>query len=155
VARTYDLCLRAAQDNAALNEGKFDDEVEDLWQEWQTISNMARSMQVPVGRMAFAWREGEELKHTDIPYTPTGGWQTAQGVVGAPAGSVVQITPYHLTCQLWIRRAIWRVGDQEIPAGLKEGPNGILEKPDMLRLTSFGAGAMITRVPDVPGEAQL
>ena len=155
VARTYDLCLRAAQDNVALNEGKFDDEVEALWQEWQTMSNMARSLQMPVGRMAFAWREGEELKHRAIAYTPSGGWQTVRGVVSGAPGSVVQITLYHMTCQVWIRRVIWRIGDQELPAPLQQGPNGILEKVGLLRLYSFGAGALTTKMPDVPGEAEL
>jgi len=155
VSRTYDLCLRAANDNVSLNEGKFDDEVEVLWQEWETMSNMTRSLQVPLGRMVFAWRDGEVLKHQDIAYTPSGSWQTLQGKVAATPGSVVQITPYHMTCQLWIRRAIWRVEDQEIPAPLQQGPNGILEKHGLLRLTSFGAGALTTKMPDVSGEAVL
>jgi len=155
VARTYDLCLRAAEDNAALNEGKFDDEVEALWQEWQTMGNMTRTLHPPVGRMAFAWRDGQELKHVEMPYTPSGGWQTLKGVVAAAPGSVVQITLYHMTCQVWIRRLVWRVGDQEIPAPLQQGPNGILEKAGLLRLFSFGPGALTTKVPDAQGEAQL
>lgn len=155
VERTYDVCLRAAADPSGLNAGKFDGEIDALWDEWLTTSNMVRSTQMPPGHMLFSWREGDALKHNDHAFTPTGGWQTIRSTVTGLPGETVQITPYQMACQVWIKKAIWHVSGQEIGAPLMAGPNGILEKPGLLRLTSLGSGSVATRVPDGDGPAEL
>ncbi len=155
VARTYDICLRAASDPKGFQEGKYDEETEALWNEWLATSYMIRSFQMPAGKLILSWREGETLKHSDQAFTPTGGWQTVRCKISAPPGVPIQVTPYQMPCQMWIKRAVWVVDGQDHPAALQMGPNGILEQAGMLRLTSFGSGSLSTKMPPTTEEAEF
>ena len=155
VSRTYDLACRSAQDTEGLNAGKFDAEIDTLWKELCLSEKMVQPIQLPAGQLIFSWRDGNQPGHFALKYSPTGSWQTLRCTVSAPPSSVIQIDPYQTPCQIWIRRAVWRVENEEKTAALQPGPNGFMENLGLLRLTVFGPGPLLTRTPAKPGEAEF
>jgi hypothetical protein len=155
VGRTYDLCLLAAEDVEGLNEGKYDSAVDDLWQEWRTLGNMVRSSQLPAGQMIFSWRDGSEMRHSAHEFTPNGDWQRISAQIKAPPGETIQINPYQMACQIWLKSVVWKVDGQRQGAALMPGPTGIMEDLGMLRLTAFGPAAMMTKAPTSGNSTEL
>ena len=152
ISRTYDCCLRIDKDGEGFNSGKFDAEIEELWDEFNLMGRMIRPIQLPSGQMIFSWRQGDKPGFHAVKYSPTGTWQTLRVAVSAPPGSMVQIDPYQMPCQIWIRRAVW-LGATETRAQFQPGPNGVLEDLfGLKRLTVFGPGPIVTQVP--PGSPQ-
>jgi len=148
VARTYDCCLRIDADGDGLNAGKFDDELDALWQEFEMMGRMVRPISLPSGQLIVSWRQGAQPGVYAHKYTPTGAWQTAKLPISPPPGSMVQIDPYQMPCQIWIRKAVWRTGLEEKKAALSPGPNGVLEDLfGVKRLTVFGPGPVVAQVP--------
>jgi hypothetical protein len=155
VRRTYELSLRAQDDPEGFNGGKFDGEIDALWEESGQMALMIQSIALPAGQMIFSWREGNQPGHHALKYSPTGTWQTLRCEVPAPSGAVVQIDPYQTPCQIWIRKAVWIVDGEEKAAPLNPGPNGVMENLGLLRLTIFGPGPLLTRTPAKPGKAEF
>ncbi|MEA2552585.1 MAG: hypothetical protein QOJ65_761 [Fimbriimonadaceae bacterium] len=156
VGRTYDLAIRASQDPDGLNAGKFDSETNDLYKLWSLTSKMAKPIQLPAGQMYFSWKEGERPVQVLERYSPTGSWQTTRTAIPAPPGATVQIDPYQGPCQIWIRKATWYVNGVAQPAGLRPGPNGVIEDLNPLRLTVFGPGPLYVEAPkNGPAELEL
>jgi hypothetical protein len=148
LARTYDCCLRMDSDGEGFSNGKFDAEIDELWEEFGLMGKMVRPIQLPSGQMVFSWRQGDKPGVYAQKYSPTGAWQTLRIPVTPPPGSTVQIDPYQMPCQIWIRKAIWRTAQEERRAMLAPGPNGVLEDLfGVKRLTVFGPGPIIAQVP--------
>ena len=110
---------------------------------------------MPPGHLIITWRENGELKHHDEAFTPTGTWQTMRASIAAKPGETIQISVYQMTCQVWLKRAVWRLANGEVSAPMMPGPSGILDQPGMLRLTSYGPGGLLTKFPDTSEPAQL
>jgi hypothetical protein len=152
VARTYDCCLRADADPDGFVAGKLDAEIDDLWGEFGLMGKLVKPIQLPAGQMMFSWRQGDRPAGYAEKYSPTGAWQTLRVPVTAPPGAVVQIDPYQMPSQIWIRKASWTSGSDERPAALRPGPNGVVEDLNgMKRLTVFGPGPLLTQVPPSGG----
>ncbi len=154
VSRTYDLSLRADKDPEGLNAGTFDPDIEELWSEWLLISDMARPIALPTAQLFIAWQGPREVERVSQKYSPTDSWQTIRVEVPAPPKANIQLDIHQLPCQIWIRKAVWHSGGKEIPIALKGGPNGIVEDLGMMRLTSFGPGAIFMQGPP-SGVAEL
>jgi hypothetical protein len=157
VVGTYDLCLRADNDPNGLTEGKYDHEIEQLWQEWMTWNKMVRPILLPAGQIVFQWREsdGRQNGHAE-KFSPTGTWQTVNISLNAQPGTEVYIDPYQMPSQIWIRKATWSVGGQERRATLNPGPNGVLEDVfGTKKLTLFGPGSLIGQIPPGSGEVEF
>lgn len=155
VMGTYDLCLRADKDPDGLTEGKFDQEIDQLWDAWMTWSKMIRPIILPAGQTMFTWRDasGQQARQAE-PFSPTGKWQTLNISLNAQPGAEVYIDPYQMPCYIWIRKAAWRVGGTERKALLNPGPNGVLEDVyGIKRLTLFGPGSLMGQIP--PGQGQV
>jgi hypothetical protein len=102
--------------------------------------------------MMFFWMEGAQTKQADKMFSPTGAWQTVTVDIPAPPNTPLQVAPYHMPCEMWVRKAIWRQNGSEIPAQLSPGPNGRLETVEgVQRLTIFGPAALLLQTPPVPG----
>ena len=155
VERTYKCAQQASRDSNALNEGKFDQEIEELWNELTLMGRMVRPIQLPSGQFMFSWMQGNKPGFQGVKYSPTGAWQTLKIPVEAPAGSMTQIDPYQMPCQIWIKRAVWK-GATETRAHLQPGPNGVLQDLyGITRLTVFGPGPIITQIPSGAKEFEI
>ncbi|MEA2552789.1 MAG: hypothetical protein QOJ65_965 [Fimbriimonadaceae bacterium] len=156
VGKTYDVALRAANDTAGLNQGRFDEEVDALWNEWGRMSKMARPILLPAGQLIFSWREGPASNSYIEKYSPTGTWQSFRAPIAAPAGSEIFVDPYQTPCHVWIRKAIWHTAEGERKAILNPGPNGVIEEAfGMKRLTIFGPNPLILQAPGGGATAEL
>lgn len=155
VSRVYDCCLRADRDPAGLNSGAFDEEIDQLWEEWTVMGKMMRPSNQPASPMTFTWREGGETRQEATVFTPTGTWQTVRMKLNVPAGTPIQIDPYQSACQIWIRKADWHVGSEQRQAPLSPGQGGVIESMGVQRLTVFGPGSLLTKSPNKPGEAEF
>ncbi len=164
VRRTYELSLRGYRDPDGFNGGKFDEEVDSLWDEHGQMAQMIQPIALPAGQVLFSWRDGTQAGHHGLKYSPTGDWQTLRSVVPAPPGAVIQIDPYQTPCQIWIKKAVWIMDGEEKPAPLNPGPNGVMtrvlqgnaqENLGLLRLTIFGPGPLLTRAPAKSGKAEF
>ena len=154
VVGTYDLCLRADRDPDGLTEGKYDAEIDQLWDEWVTWSKMIRPILLPAGQMILTWREANGQQNGKAErFSPTGTWQTMRIELSAQPGTEIYIDPYQMPSQIWIRKATWHVGEMEKKAQLHPGPNGVLEDVyGTKRLTLFGPGSLIGQIPPGHGE---
>lgn len=155
VWRTYDLSMRADQDPEGLNNGKYDPEIDELWQEWVATSQLAKPVPLPAGQMFFSWKINNQLVQEVQYYTPTGKWQTVTKELEVPAGSTIQLDPFQTPCQVWIRKAVWHFDGKEKNVAMKAGPNGILEDFGMRRLTVFGHGSCMIQMPQQTGKARI
>ncbi len=155
VERTYNLAQQVSRDGKALNEGKFDQEIEELWNELNLMGRMVRPIQLPSGQFMFSWMQGNKPGFQRLKYSPTGAWQTLRIPLEAPPGSMAQIDPYQMPCQIWIKRAVWK-GATETRAHLQPGPNGVLQDLyGITRLTVFGPGPIITQIPSGAKEFEI
>ena len=153
LVRTYDLCLRADLDNAGLNSGAFDKEVDELWDEWMLTREMIQPVQRDPAEAKFSWLSASGLPtvHHSL-FSPTGHMQTLRAQIDAPPNTRIEIDAYPEPCRLWIKKASWRIQGQERSAPLKGGDGGVLEEmPTMKRLALFGRNALITTTPSDPG----
>lgn len=148
IARTYDCCLRINRDDEGFSIGEYDAEIDALWDEFGMMGKMIRPINLPSGQMILSWRQGNQPAMQAHKYSPTGNWQTLRILASPPPGSMVQIDPYQMPSQIWIRKAVWKVGGAEHRAQLSSGPNGVIE--DLFgtkRLTVFGPGPLLAQVP--------
>jgi hypothetical protein len=157
VVGTYDLCLRADKDPEGLTAGKYDAEIDRLWEEWITWNKMIRPILLPAGQITFSWREPDGRQNGNAQrFSPTGAWQTINVSLNASPGTEVYIDPYQMPCQIWIKKATWRVGGQDRRAQLQPGPNGVLDDVyGTKRLTLFGPGALMGQIPPGHGEVEF
>ncbi len=157
IVSTYDLCLRADKDPEGLTAGKYDREIDHLWSEWNTWNNMVRPVLLPAGQAIFSWREPDGRQDGYAQrFCPTGAWQTLRIPLNAKPGTEVYIDPYQMPSQIWIRKAIWHVGDTEKKAQLAPGPNGVLEDAyGTKKLTLFGPGSLIGQIPPGHGDVEF
>jgi hypothetical protein len=149
VSRAYDCCLRIDRDSEGFNSGKYDDEVDALWDEFALIGRMIRPIRLPSGQMVVSWKQGNAppsvMAHK---YSPTGSWQTLLLPVNVPAQTIVQLDPYQMPSQIWIRKAAWKTSSGEQRATLSPGPNGVVEDLyGIKRVTVFGPGALYLQGP--------
>lgn len=148
----YELCERADQDPAAFKRGDLDEEIERLWQEWNTLARMSRPFPLPFVGFFLVWQTGR----TTTKYEVAGSWQKLKVPVEAPADHVIQVDPYPLPCHIWIRRAVWRVNGKQIRAMFRPGPGGILEDfGGEQRLTVLGPAPLVTRTPSETGPLEF
>lgn len=155
VFEVYDCCLKADRDPEGLAAGKFDSEIDGLWDKWVLMSKMLRPMNLLPSQFTFSWREQGGNRQETLPFMPTGSWQTIRKRLDAPAGATIQIDPYQSPCQIWIRKAAWHANGEEKMAGLSPGQGGVMENPGVLRLTVFGPGALLVKAPTPGGSAEL
>lgn len=151
ISRTYALCLETAKAPDALNSGKFDPEIDALWNEAGLMAKMIQPILLPAGEMLFSWRDGAKPGQFGVKYSPTGAWQTLRAEFTPPGGTAIQIDPYQTPCQIWIRKAVWRSDGEERPAAIQPGPSGSLEDLGLMRLSVFGPGPLITKSPGKGG----
>ena len=157
VTNTYDVCLRADKDPDGFSSGSFDKEIDQLWNEWMTWSKMVRPIFLPAGQMIFRWQEatGQQNGHAE-KFSPTSQWQSVNVVLNAQPGSEIHIDPYQMPSQIWIRKAVWRVGQSERKAMLVAGQNGILEDVfGVKKLTLFGPGSLVGQIPPGQGDVEF
>ena len=151
VTRTYDCCLRIDSDGDAFNAGRFDAEIDNLWEEFTLMGRMIRPIQLPSGQMLLSWRPGNTASQPSMQgqkYSPTGTWQTLRIPAAIPPGTVVQVDPYQMPSQIWIRKTAWHGPAGEQRATISPGPSGVVEDLfGLKRLTVFGPGAMYLQGP--------
>jgi hypothetical protein len=138
-----------------LNAGKFDGEVDELWREWQQISEMARTPLLPVAEMYFSWQGPAGIARCSRKYSPTDSRQVLRLEIPAPPRATIQVDPHQMPCQLLIRKAVWHVGGKEVPVALKQGPNGLLEDQGGPCLSVYGPAPLVIQAPDGQGPAEL
>ena len=156
VGRVYDCCLRITQDGDGFNDGSYDHEIETLWTEFSQMGRMIRPIQLPSGQMIVSWRQGNKPSYVALKYSPTGSWQTLRLPASIPANSMVQIDPYQMPCQIWIRKAVWRSAGGEQTIAVNAGQNGLVENLfGIKRLTVFGPGAVVTQAPAGAASAEI
>jgi len=157
IMSTYDLCLRADKDPDGLTSGKYDQEIDQLWEEWVTWNKMIRPIHLPAGQSIFTWREPDGRQNGFAQrFSPTGTWQTIRIPLNAQPGTEIYIDPYQMPSQIWIRKAIWHVGDMEKKAQLGPGPNGVLEDAyGTKKLTLFGPGSLVGHIPPGHGDVEF
>lgn len=155
VGKVYDFARRLDSDQDGFQSGKYDDEINALYKEWELTGDLARPFEFPAAQMHFVWLDGESQQRVSHPYMQTGGWQIVRQEIPAAPNSTIQIDPCQLPCRIWIRKAAWKVGGQELPAGLKPGPNGVMERFGILRLSVLGPAALLAITPEVEGPATL
>ena len=152
VAKTYRLCVQASKDPKALQAGAFDREIDDLYEEFARLTHMIRPPLPPDAPMMFFWMESGQTKQSDKMFSPYGTWQTVSIDIEAPPNTPLQVAPYHMPCEMWVRKAVWRVNGSEMPTELTPGPNGRLETVEgVKRLTIFGPAALLLQTPPTPG----
>ncbi len=152
LVRTYDLCLRADLDNAGLNGGAFDQEIDELWDEWMLTREMIQPVERVPSHAMLTWQAPSGLTSDEPPIVPTGYMQTVRWHIDAPPNTKVNIEPYSEPCRLWIKKASWHFAGQERPATLQAGPGGVLEEmPTMNRLALFGPKPLSTTTPSESG----
>lgn len=147
VRATYDLVLRADGKPDGLTEGKFDDEIESLWNQWIDVSNLTKPIPLPAGHMSILWKDGAEIKQQTVHFSPHGDWRTVATELAVPPNAPIQVDIYQTPCQVWIKRAEWDIGGRRQPANMKAGPNGLLEHLWMPLLTVFGPGSLVVQAP--------
>ena len=139
VARVYDLCLRADADPAGLAAGKFDSEINSLWEEWRRERKMFRYGLALDEKLRANWNNVGWAMPVEAS-----GWTSAKIAVQARTGTGVKINPLQTTGQAWIRKAEWQIGDRRVPAPLRATENGMLEEVYGLRLlTVFGKDPLV------------
>jgi hypothetical protein len=151
IGRTFQCCLQAESDQDGLNVGKFDQEIDSLWDEWIYMSQMAKPIFLPFTDMFLSWKAGR----TAVKYSASGTWQVIRGTVTAPGGETVQIDLTQLPCQIWIKRAVWHTEGAERRAVLKAGINGMVEDDGLMRLLAFGPCPLVTQTPLGEGPFEL
>jgi len=144
VGRVYDCCLAAQQDPDGLNAGKFDTQINEMWDEWIYTSQLTDPLPLPYSDMFFSWKDGGRAS---AKFTASSSWQKIRVTIDAPGGTTVQIDPSKLPCQIWIRNAVWRVDGKELQAAIRPGINGIVEDFGALRLTLYGPAPLLTQAP--------
>jgi hypothetical protein len=143
VSRTYDLCLRADVEPDRFATGGFNGEINSLWEEWRHARNMLRDSMDPDANVMVAW-DGAEAS---VPLSPSG-WTAVSIDVAARIASAVFVNPYTAPCQVWIRKAAWRVEGSVRRANLRATSNGMLEQVYGLPLlTVFGPNPIVIETP--------
>lgn len=154
--QTFEVCEEASKDHEGFQSGKFDLRIEALWNEWLHWNAMVNLPLAPRGELILSWGQGEQTDGIVAPWTPAPQWEAFSAPVDAPAGAIIRAEMHQLPCQIWIRKAVWRCGEREIPAQLKAGLNGHLQSIyGVQRLSSFGKDALLTMVPNEPGPYEL
>ncbi len=156
VNRVQQLCLRADNDPDGFQSGNYDEEVEGLWTEWIRTRRMIQPLILPAGQMNFSWVESGKEKHFSEGYVPTDEGDLLQFNINSPANTIVNIDPYPIPCQMWIRNAQWVSSSGSEPAVLRAGETGILEDiSGAQRLTVFGPSSLISTTPGGSGPYQF
>lgn len=148
VTRSYECFKQIAGDPEGLNSGKYDQEVDSLWAQFQKMRAMMQTLQMPTGQLMLMWRQGGQPGGFAQPYNPNGSWQKTRVSVPAPPGGDVAIDLYQTPCQIWIRDSSWIVDGQRQKAHLQPGGGGMLEDVlGMKRVTVFGPQPILTKAP--------
>lgn len=156
VKRVYDCCLRIDQDGDGFNAGAYDDEIDSYCQEFEVFGKMIKPIRMPAGQLLVSWRHGDKPAASATKYTPGSTWQTIRVPVNIQAGAVVQIDPYQMPCQIWIRSAQWKGPGGIKRAQVSPGPSGIIEDLyGVKRLTIFGPGSLMSQTPPGPPSTEF
>ena len=126
--KAFDICQEAANDPVALNQGAFDDRVESLWAEWLTWHDLFSRPPFPEASFNLSWERAGERQIQETAYRPVRNWQVIKCPSRALPGSRVSVLIYPLPAIAWIRKAVWKQGDNELPAKLLPGQHGQLDE---------------------------
>ena len=131
------LLLARRQKSGPIERGRFNEEIEALWEEWILTERDGKANRAPDGPNVLCLGQGPEgVERTTKKYSPTDSWQVVRLADSCSPRATVQIDLHQVPSQFWIRKAAWHFGGKETPASLKPGPNGILEDFGDLRLTA-------------------
>ena len=120
IKRLYELCLRADKDQDGFVNGRYNKEIDALWDEWKRDTASYRPVQMP----GFVSYSGPTFEYK-IQNPPHGEW-TSIDVRKVVTGVLFPTLPS--PSLVWIRRAIWDVDGTRIPADLSaRRTNGTIE----------------------------
>ena len=154
--RVYELCREAEQSPSDFRAGQFDSRIEQLWKHWLMLSEMTETEDLPYGIVTVSWQQGASLQQAKVPYAPKGRWQTLKTTVEAPPNSPLRLHLYHLPCQVWIRKSLWRCGKLEGKLEIGPGPNGVVEEVEgVLKLGIFGPDHLRGMSPTEAGPVEI
>jgi hypothetical protein len=140
--------MAAGHDKDGLNAGKFDAEIEDLRDELDVFDMMVKPVTLPEGQMIFFWEDSMGSGSYRQTYYPSGKWETFRATLNAPPGALILFEPFQIPCQVWIRNAFWKTGDQQKKAHFQAGRNGSVSKASgPTCLTVFGPHPGLVQMP--------
>lgn len=156
VSRVYNLCERIDADPDRFRDGGFDQEIDCLWDEWITTTQLVQPISLPLGQMFFTWQGSSGIERSVVYYSQTGDWQTIHTEINAPSGATIQLDLYQAPCQVWVRKATWHFTGGRADVMMKAGPNGAIENLGIRRLNVFGAGSLMIQAPkERPAKIEL
>lgn len=172
VTKAYQTLLPITDDPEGLNAGKYDEQIDALWDDLQRMRKMMQTVQMPGGQILMMWqtqggaRPQVVLDPKGFPagpnvfaqgFSPTGSWQKMRVTVPVPPGASVALDLYQTPCHVWIRDAKWIADGKERKAVLAPGPGGMLEDVmGMKRVTIFGPQPVLLQAPaSVEGEIEF
>jgi hypothetical protein len=121
--------------------------------------NLWREMLAPPGnpgtQFGLAWFDKGVVQTAQVPFLPSGDWQSIRLAIDAPAGTLSSGLMYGRPCRVWIRRVTWSPGGE--PARLVSGPGSHLQEVgDGWRLDgAYESSQISVRTPLREGPYQL
>jgi hypothetical protein len=151
VANTFELCCRLASDESEIVGLPSLIAEFDLWRE------MLAPPGNPGTRLGFAWIESGRAETAQVPFLPSGEWQTVRLMVPAPPSTQLSGVLYGRPCRIWFKRCLWRFGSSQMQAQLLSGPGSqLVQSGGFLRLeASYEAGQVSVKTPSTPGPYEL
>jgi hypothetical protein len=90
IKRTYELCLKAAAEPAALEDGGFSEEITELWDEFQAWWSFPPYEKVLASRLRLTYSANGRAESPEIIYSPKRKPQTFEIPFDAPFGAPVE-----------------------------------------------------------------
>ena len=108
-------------------------------------------------KIGLAWKERGQVQSVQVPFLPTGDWQTIQFEFNAPPQTWLNGLLYNKSCRVWIRRAEFFIFEGVYPAKLTAGPGSQLYDLDgITRLDgAYESQQVNLRTPVKPGPYRL
>lgn len=121
---------------------------------WQTLFS---EPEIAAGVLGLAWPEGGDRRVAEVRYQPNGHWQTVRLAIDAPHRTLVSGLLYGQPCRAWIRRSIWRSGDQAAQAAIRAGLGSAISSTRGIACLHgvFEPNQINLVTPDFPGPFEL
>jgi hypothetical protein len=151
VAETLDLCRE-------LGRGERDyRKLRSLIREFDMWRQMLAPPGNPGTQLGFAWTERGEVRVAQVPFLPSGDWQTVRLSITAPPDAEISGLFYGRPCRVWIRRCFWRSSQKQDRPRLIAGPGSqIVESGGLLRLDgSYEPKQVSLKTPHTRGPFEL
>ena len=133
VSRTYELCRSVSDAPETLDTEQFHEELNQLWSEWLTWHDLLERSEMGEVNFSLSWERRGEIQVQDSTYRPNKHWQTVRCTSKALPGSRVSLVVYPLPAIIWVRKAVWRQGESEMPVQLLPGRHGQLDSHEGLQ----------------------